>query len=642
MLLDHADRLVVDNVHQGGAGLAEDLEIFAVVIAELGLLDGEPGDLLGDVRACATDQTMARISSSTCSWRVILDLRLRRARPRDQAGDLGGGFGGLVAGEDSFLLAHFQTPGAACLRICRAPLAKPPPKCQWTPRHCERRSFASRNDGKGDVEKRMKLGSLKAGRDGRLVVVSDDLAWCADAGHIAPTLQAALDDWERIEPQLGLLATDLAHGTIPRERFHEREADAPLPRAYQWADGSAYVNHVELVRKARGAEMPESFWTDPLMYQGGSDEMLGAARPDPARRRGLGLRPRGRDRGGDRRRAARRFAARRRSATSSWSAWSTTSPCATSSRPSSARASASSSPSPPRRCRRCSSRPTRSATPGPDGKLSGVLKVDLNGAPFGRADAGEDMTFDFGTLVAHLARTRNLGAGTIIGSGTVSNRDADGGPGTPGRPRRPRLFLPRRAAHRRDHPRRRAGDALPQGRRHGANLDGGRKAAAPSSARSSSRWWPAEMAGRAGRRGVALALLATAVTVSPGSARMNDPPAAEPRIVGGRAGLVCIWAIYATLLEVGKRCGGARNDPFEAELERSVSRLEDHARRRSPAGAALMADYRARRIDGDAQLCHSDALGMYAQMARVAPEAVRGETDRMLASSPPVEWGSCL
>ena len=102
--------------------------------------------------------------------------------------------------------------------------------------------------------------------------------------------------------------------SIPRDRFHEREAAAPLPRAYQWADGSAYVNHVELVRKARGAEMPESFWTDPLMYQGGSDEMLGAARPDPARRRGLGLRPRGGDRGGDRRRAARRHAARRRSA----------------------------------------------------------------------------------------------------------------------------------------------------------------------------------------------------------------------------------------------------------------------------------------------------------------------------------------
>src|ERR1700759_1619616 len=111
----------------------------------------------------------------------------------------------------------------------------------------------------------MKLGSLKGGRDGRLVVVSDDLAWCAPAGHIAPHLE--------------LLATDLAHGAIPRERFHEREADAPLPRAYQWADGSAYVNHVELVRKARGAEMPPEFWTDPLMYQGGSDSFLDPTAP---------------------------------------------------------------------------------------------------------------------------------------------------------------------------------------------------------------------------------------------------------------------------------------------------------------------------------------------------------------------------
>src|SRR5829696_4790257 len=125
----------------------------------------------------------------------------------------------------------------------------------------------------------MKLGSLPGGRDGRLVVVSHDLAWCADASHIAPTLQAALDDWNRAEPQLRLLDMDLAHGVIPRDRFHEREALAPLPRAYQWADGSAYVNHVQLVRKARGAEMPESFWTDPLMYQGGSDSFIGPCDP---------------------------------------------------------------------------------------------------------------------------------------------------------------------------------------------------------------------------------------------------------------------------------------------------------------------------------------------------------------------------
>src|SRR5687767_12258415 len=127
----------------------------------------------------------------------------------------------------------------------------------------------------------MKLGSLPGGRDGRLVVVSSDLAWCADATHIAPTLQAALDDWDRLAPQLELLAMDLEHVVIPRDRFHEREAAAPLPRAYQWADGSAYVNHVALVRQARNAEMPDSFWTDPLMYQGGSDGFLGPRDPIP-------------------------------------------------------------------------------------------------------------------------------------------------------------------------------------------------------------------------------------------------------------------------------------------------------------------------------------------------------------------------
>ncbi|HQP20701.1 MAG TPA: FAA hydrolase family protein, partial [Phenylobacterium sp.] len=94
----------------------------------------------------------------------------------------------------------------------------------------------------------MKLASLKWGRDGRLVVVSNDLAWCVEANDVAPTLQAALDDWERCEPLLKGLAESLEHGSIPRVRFHEHAAESPLPRAYQWADGSAYVNHVALVR----------------------------------------------------------------------------------------------------------------------------------------------------------------------------------------------------------------------------------------------------------------------------------------------------------------------------------------------------------------------------------------------------------
>src|SRR3569832_1429875 len=127
----------------------------------------------------------------------------------------------------------------------------------------------------------MKLASLKSGRDGRLVVVTKDLCWFTDAFLIAPTLQAALDDWERCEPLLRGLSECLEHGAAPRGRFHEREAAAPLPRAYQWADGSAYVNHVALVRQARGAEVPESFWTDPLMYQGGSDGFLAPRDPIP-------------------------------------------------------------------------------------------------------------------------------------------------------------------------------------------------------------------------------------------------------------------------------------------------------------------------------------------------------------------------
>ena len=119
----------------------------------------------------------------------------------------------------------------------------------------------------------MKLASLKGGRDGRLVVVSDDLSRYLAATEIAPTLQAALDDWAGLRPALEALATRVEAGE--GEAFKQEDCASPLPRAYQWADGSAYVNHVELVRKARGAEMPETFWTDPLMYQGGSDSFIG-------------------------------------------------------------------------------------------------------------------------------------------------------------------------------------------------------------------------------------------------------------------------------------------------------------------------------------------------------------------------------
>ncbi len=127
----------------------------------------------------------------------------------------------------------------------------------------------------------MKLASLKGGRDGKLVVVSRDLSRAASAGDIAPTLQSALDDWPRAEPQLAERAAEIEAEKIATFRFRERDCAAPFPRAFQWADGSAYINHVELVRRARGAEMPASFQVEPLMYQGGSNSFLGAARSDP-------------------------------------------------------------------------------------------------------------------------------------------------------------------------------------------------------------------------------------------------------------------------------------------------------------------------------------------------------------------------
>ena len=276
----------------------------------------------------------------------------------------------------------------------------------------------------------MKLASMPHGRDGQLVVVSTDLAWYAAGGHVVPSLQAALDDWDRHEPALRALATELEHGAIPRTRFHEREVAAPLPRAFQWADGSAYVNHVELVRKARGAELPDSFWRDPLMYQGGSDDLRGAREPIVL---------------GD----------------EAWGCDMEAEICVvTGDVPQGV--SAADALGYVRLVGLVNDVSLRNLIPGelakgfgfvqskpathfspvfvtPDelgaawagGRLSGVLAVDLNGQPFGRADAGEECTFDFGTLLAHLAKTRRIGAGSIIGSGTVSNRDPDGSPGRP-------------------------------------------------------------------------------------------------------------------------------------------------------------------------------------------------------------------
>ena len=276
----------------------------------------------------------------------------------------------------------------------------------------------------------MKLASLKGGRDGRLVVVSNDLAWFTDAATIAPTLQAALDDWEHCEPLLRGLAESLEHGGVPKERFHEHDAASPLPRAYQWLDGSAYVNHVQLVRRARGAEMPQTFWTDPLMYQGASDGFLGPRDEIPLADASWGCDFEGEvavivgdvPLGATRQEAlaaiklvmlcndvslrnlipdelAKGFGFVQSKPASAFSPVAVT--------------------------------PALLGDAWKNGKLYGPLLVELDGQLFGKADAGVDMTFDFGTLVAHAAKTRPLCAGTIIGSGTVSNRGADEGPGKP-------------------------------------------------------------------------------------------------------------------------------------------------------------------------------------------------------------------
>jgi len=272
----------------------------------------------------------------------------------------------------------------------------------------------------------MKLASLKGGRDGRLVVVSNDLAWFTEAHHIAPTLQAALDHWEGMAPALRGLAESLEHGAVARERFHEHAAASPLPRAYQWADGSAYVNHVALVRQARGAAMPESFWTDPLMYQGGSASFIGpndeieagdeawgidfegeigvivddvpmGISADAARKhiklvtilndvslRNLIVGELAKGFGFFHGKPATAFAPVAVTPDELGDAW--------------------------------------------DGaRLNRPLISTLNGREFGHPNAATDLTFDFGQLIAHAAKTRHLEAGTIVGSGTVANRDASVG-----------------------------------------------------------------------------------------------------------------------------------------------------------------------------------------------------------------------
>jgi fumarylacetoacetate (FAA) hydrolase len=271
----------------------------------------------------------------------------------------------------------------------------------------------------------MKLASLKGGRDGRLAVVSGDLARCVAVPEIATTLQQALDAWGDVAPRLAAVYEELSDGRAAGAMaFDPAACAAPLPRAFQWADGSAYVNHVELVRRARGAAMPERFWQEPLLYQGGSDVLLGPHDDIVCGSEDWGI----------------DFEAELAVITGDVPMGITPADaldhvCLVAlvndvslralipgevekgfgffqSKPASAFAAVVA---------------TLDELGGDwrDGRVHGAVTVHYNGELFGHPDAGRDMTFGFHDLVAHAARTRRLGAGTIIGSGTVSNLPDD-------------------------------------------------------------------------------------------------------------------------------------------------------------------------------------------------------------------------
>ena len=272
----------------------------------------------------------------------------------------------------------------------------------------------------------MKLASINQGRDGQLIVVDNQMQCYVSATEIAPTLQAALDNWDNCKEPLAALYLQLENGEIDSQAFNSEICASPLPRAFQWADGSAYVNHVELVRKARNAEMPSSFWTDPLMYQGGSDSFLGPREDIAVADEAWGVDfeaevavivgdvPMGISSSeatkyiqlvmlvndvslrnlipGELAKGFGFFHAKPSSAFS---------PVAVT--------------------------PDVLGSAWDGAKLHLPLRAILNGDLVGEPNAGVDMTFDFGQLIAHAAKTRPLCAGTIVGSGTVSNLDRSKG-----------------------------------------------------------------------------------------------------------------------------------------------------------------------------------------------------------------------
>jgi fumarylacetoacetate (FAA) hydrolase len=274
----------------------------------------------------------------------------------------------------------------------------------------------------------MKLATYKNNhRDGQLMVVSRDLTRTAPANSIAPTLQAAIDDWATLAPRLAALSDELNAGEHRHaEPFDSQRCAAPLPRAYQWADGSAYVNHVELVRKARGASMPPEFWTDPLMYQGGSDDLLGPHDPIVCPNSDFGI-----DFEGE------------------VAVITDDVPMGVSAEVAAGHIQllmlvndVSLRNLIPAELAKgfgfFQSKPATAFSPvaiTPDelgdawsaSKVHRPLTVHWNGNKVGEPECGVDMVFDFAQLIAHLTKTRRMRAGSILGSGTISNRDRSKG-----------------------------------------------------------------------------------------------------------------------------------------------------------------------------------------------------------------------
>lgn len=273
----------------------------------------------------------------------------------------------------------------------------------------------------------MRLGTIRDGtRDGRLCVVRRDGAACADARAAAPTLQAALDDWQRCEPRLRQMAEDLEGGRVPGEPVDPRRFHAPLPRAYEWVDGSAFLNHVRLVRRARGAEPPPTLETEPLVYQGGSGVLLGPTDDIPLADEAWGLDfegevcailgdvPQGTRAAESGRHVrllclandlthrnlvegelAKGFGFFQSKPATAFSPYAAT--------------------------------PDELGHAWAGGRVHLRIRVTWNRELVGDCDAGPEMHFSFFDLVAHLARTRAFTAGTILGSGTVSNEDPSRG-----------------------------------------------------------------------------------------------------------------------------------------------------------------------------------------------------------------------